>query len=152
MKNETQVKDEIILVVKEAIRNNTSVKDIDDTAELDSNDVDHIAEAVADRLYADGWRKENRELYGRRNGKQIATTQSVIDICKKSGVCVVICTDRTKELILKELQSIGYCKQSDTARKIIKDILWTVENCTKEYLRRYLRKIAEEYGVKREDL
>lgn len=55
MKDETQVKDEIILVVKEAIRDNTSATDIDDIVELDSNDVDHIAEAVADRLYADGY-------------------------------------------------------------------------------------------------
>lgn len=46
MKDETQVKDEIILVIKETIAGNTSARD-----------VDHIAEAVADRLYADGWRK-----------------------------------------------------------------------------------------------
>lgn len=48
MKDETQVKDEIILVVKGAIRDNTSATDIDDIVELDSNDVDHIAEAVAE--------------------------------------------------------------------------------------------------------
>lgn len=57
MKDETQVKDEIILVVKEVIADNTLARDIDDIVELDSNNVDHIAEAVADRLYADGWRK-----------------------------------------------------------------------------------------------
>lgn len=58
MKDETQVKDEIILVVKEAIRDNTTLAAVDwEPAELDSNDVDHIAEEVADRLYADGWRK-----------------------------------------------------------------------------------------------
>lgn len=55
MKDETQVKDEIILVVKEIIADNTSARDIDDIVELDSNDVDHIAEAVADRLYVDGY-------------------------------------------------------------------------------------------------
>lgn len=55
MKDETQAKDEIIIVVKEVIAGNTSARDIDDIAELDSNDVDHIAEAVADRLYADGY-------------------------------------------------------------------------------------------------
>lgn len=55
MKDEIQVKEEIILVVKEVIADNTSARDIDDIAELDSNDVDHIAEAVADRLYADGY-------------------------------------------------------------------------------------------------
>lgn len=55
MKDETQVKDEIILVVKEVIADNTSARDIDDIVELDSNDVDHIAEAVADRLYVDGY-------------------------------------------------------------------------------------------------
>lgn len=56
MKDETQVKDEIILVVKEAIRDNTTLAAVDgELAELNSNDVDHIAEAVADRLYADGY-------------------------------------------------------------------------------------------------
>lgn len=56
MKDETQVKDEIILVVKEAIRDNTTLAAVDwEPAELDSNDVDHIAEAVADRLYANGY-------------------------------------------------------------------------------------------------
>lgn len=60
MKDETQVKDEIILVVKEAIRDNTTLAAVDwEPAELDSDDVDNIAEAVADRLYEDGWRKVN---------------------------------------------------------------------------------------------
>lgn len=59
MKDETQVKDEIILVVKEAIGDNTTLAAVDwEPAELDSNDVDHIAEEVADRLYVDGWRKQ----------------------------------------------------------------------------------------------
>lgn len=58
MKDETQVKDEIIIVVKEAIRDNTTLAAVDwEPAELDSNDVGHIAEEVADRLYADGWRR-----------------------------------------------------------------------------------------------
>ena len=57
MRDEIQ-KDEIILVVKKVIAVNTAARDIDDIVELDSNDVDHIAEAVADKLYADGWRKD----------------------------------------------------------------------------------------------
>ncbi len=51
MKDETQVKDEIILVVKETIRDNTTLAAVDwEPAELDSNDVDHIAEEIADKL------------------------------------------------------------------------------------------------------
>lgn len=56
MRDEIQ-KDEIILVVKKVIAVNTAAKDIDDICEIDSNDVDHIAEEVAERLLADGWRK-----------------------------------------------------------------------------------------------
>ena len=51
MKDETQVKDEIILVVKEAIRDNTTLAAVDwEPAELDSDDVDNIAEEIADKL------------------------------------------------------------------------------------------------------
>lgn len=51
MKDETQVKDEIILVVKEAIRENTTLAAVDwEVAELYSDDVDNIAEEIADKL------------------------------------------------------------------------------------------------------
>lgn len=72
MKDETQVKDEIILVVKEAIRDNTTLAAVDwEPAELDSNDVDHIAEAVADRLYADGWRKDDGLDFVKKRKKKV---------------------------------------------------------------------------------
>lgn len=51
-------------------------------------------------------------------------------------------------IVADALYDKGYRKQSDTARDIIKDILWTVENCTKGYLREHLRELAEKYGVK----
>lgn len=56
------------------------------------------------------------------------------------------CCDFVKKA--EKLYNTGYRKQSDTARDIIKDILWTVENCTKGYLREHLRELAEKYGVK----
>ena len=54
----TQIKDEIMIVVKEAVRENTTLVAVDwELAELDCNDVDHIAEMVADNLYNAGYRK-----------------------------------------------------------------------------------------------
>ena len=51
-------RDRIILTVKAAINNNSTKSSKDDEfIEMDSNDVDHVAEEVAERLLADGWRK-----------------------------------------------------------------------------------------------
>lgn len=48
-----EIKDKIILAVKEAIANNAEAVDCDyDIIEIDCNDVDHIAEQVADTLIA----------------------------------------------------------------------------------------------------
>lgn len=53
-----EIKDEIIIAVKEAIRENTTLAAVDyELAEIDCNDVDHIAEAVAEMLYNAGYRK-----------------------------------------------------------------------------------------------
>lgn len=48
-----EIKDKIIFAVKEAIANNAEAVDCDyDIIEIDCNDVDHIAEQVADALIA----------------------------------------------------------------------------------------------------
>ena len=48
-----EIKDKIILAVKEAIANNAEAVDCDyDIIKIDCNDVDHIAEQVADTLIA----------------------------------------------------------------------------------------------------
>lgn len=50
-----EIKDKIILAVKEAIANNAEAVDCDyDIIEIDCDDVDHIAEQVADALIAAG--------------------------------------------------------------------------------------------------
>ena len=50
-----EIKDKIILAVKEAIANNAEAVDCDyDIIEIDCDDVDHIAEQVADTLIAAG--------------------------------------------------------------------------------------------------
>ena len=56
--NKEQQKDEVILIVKKAIDANTEQHFVDDdTVYIDGNDVDHIAEQVADEVYATGYRK-----------------------------------------------------------------------------------------------
>lgn len=51
-------KDEIILIVKKAIANNSiPFNDSDEFVELDGSDVDNIAEQVAEALYNAGYRK-----------------------------------------------------------------------------------------------
>ena len=47
---EIQIKDKIILVAKEAIRGNTTLAAVDWEVELNSDDVDNIAEEIADKL------------------------------------------------------------------------------------------------------
>lgn len=49
--NEVEMKDKIILVVKEAIRENTTLAAVDwEAAEIYSDDVDNIADEIADKL------------------------------------------------------------------------------------------------------
>lgn len=58
--DEINVKDEIITAVKEAISANTTLAAVDwEPAQLYSDDVDHIAEMVAENLYTAGYRKQN---------------------------------------------------------------------------------------------
>lgn len=177
MKDETQAKDEIILVVKEAMADNTSARDIDDIAEIDSNDVDHIAEAVADRLYADGWRKRAREddkadvfeygnmlyssLYSERENNE-AQIEEMAKVIIKAGESYykmpvdIECANREAS----ELYDKGYRKQSDTVRDFMAKVV-AQGNITysryegKEYIEitmEKFNKIAAKYGVNAEDL
>jgi len=74
MTNKRQVKEEIILAVKNAIYNNADI-DVDcDCVQTDGNGVDHIADEVAEALYNAGYRKVGknavvltREEYDRLN-------------------------------------------------------------------------------------
>lgn len=57
MTNKRQVKEEIILAVKNAIYNNADI-DVDcDCVQTDGNGVDHIADEVAETLYNAGFRQ-----------------------------------------------------------------------------------------------
>lgn len=52
-------REQIILIVKTAINNNSSVNLMDETVISDDNDIDHIAEEVADTLIENNYRKIN---------------------------------------------------------------------------------------------
>lgn len=54
---EIEQKDEIILIVKDAINANSRMADSDGVIELDGNDVDHIASEIADEVYKNCCRK-----------------------------------------------------------------------------------------------
>lgn len=43
-------KDDIILIIKETIRNNVVIDIDNDTASMDCNDIDHIAEEIANKI------------------------------------------------------------------------------------------------------
>lgn len=77
----------------------------------------------------------------------MGTVSEYIIDCDKCGYY----NDCLRLAFAKRFYEAGYRKQSETARDIIKDILWTVENCTKGYLREHLRELAEKYGIKQED-
>ena len=52
-------REQIIITVKTAINNNSSVNLMDATIISDDNDIDHIAEEVADTLIENNYRKIN---------------------------------------------------------------------------------------------
>ena len=54
-----QQKDEIAFIAKALIGLNAKIDFERDCAELDSNDIDHIAEQIGEKLYDAGYRKEN---------------------------------------------------------------------------------------------
>ena len=96
----------------------------------DEKQIEEMAKAIVDR--------EKYNVCG-------YTTCKMCDI----GKCDLHCSKYSDiSYDCEALYEAGYRKQSDTARDIIKDILWTVENCTKGYLREHLRELAEKYGVK----
>ena len=148
MKDETQVKDEIILVVKEAIGDNTTLAAVDwEPAELDSNDVDHIAETVADRLYADGWRKEKPQCLSVDDETQINNIAMSIcdnkhckDVWGKDVNCICHPLCKTA-MTVKKLYETGFRKQSKIVREFtenVKKIIHGFENIsqdTDDYLR-----------------
>ena len=71
--NKEQQKDELILIVKKAINANTEQHFADDdTVYIDGNDVDHIAEQVADEVYAAGYQKV---LLDTEDGKMVDSVQ-----------------------------------------------------------------------------
>ena len=96
----------------------------------DEKQIEEMAKAIVDR--------EKYNVCG-------YTTCKMCDI----GKCDLHCSKYSDiSYDCEALYEAGYRRQSDTARDIIKDILWTVENCTKGYLREHLRELAEKYGVK----
>lgn len=139
-------KNDIILVVKKAIGDKVEIDDI-----IDSEDVDIIAKKVADRLYMDGWRKENPQGESKDEGKQIEEIRKVVSFnCNKEGIA-----KRCPERIANGIYEASYRKQSDTVREFVQklDKDW-VEVTTKEYGTFYavseerIQELAEKYGVK----
>lgn len=89
---EIEQKDEIILIVKDAISANARMTG-EDTFEFDGNDVDHIADEVADNVLERGYLKdcagyskqdiENIKILERCKGVEIGARKSVGEFCGK---------------------------------------------------------------------
>lgn len=59
--NKEQQKNEIAFIAKLLIGTNTKIDFAKDCAELNSNDIDHIAEQIAEKLYDEGYQKIDGE-------------------------------------------------------------------------------------------
>lgn len=89
---EMELKDEIILMIKDAINGNVRMTE-DDTFEFDGNDIDHIADEAASGVLERGYRKghagyseqdiENIKILERCKGVEIGARKSVGEFCEK---------------------------------------------------------------------
>ena len=82
--NKEQQKDELILIVKKAIADNSiPFEDSDEFVELDGFDVDSIAEEVYEALYNAGYRKV---LIDTENGENETLKRNVITARKETAL------------------------------------------------------------------
>lgn len=86
-------KDEIILMVKKAIANNSlPFEDSDEFVELDGFDVDNIADEVAEEVYNAGYRKvpEDSVVLSKEEYEMLANqyknTDKLYELSKQYGV------------------------------------------------------------------
>lgn len=138
-------KNDIVLVVKKAIGDKVEIDDI-----IDSEDVDIIAKKVADRLYMDGWRKENPQGKSEDDEKQIEEIRKAVSRnCNKEGIA-----KRCPERIANGIYEAGYRKQSETAKEIFKTLYDRTQNYHGDRIiltSNDIKELAEKYGVKLED-
>lgn len=116
-------KNDIILVVKKAIGDKVEIDDI-----IDSEDVDIIAKKVADRLYMDGWRKENPQRKSKDEKTQIeeiekmaysicamGTVSEYITDCNKCGYY----NDCLRLAFAKRFYEAGYRKADEVIDRLM---------------------------------
>lgn len=122
-------KNDIILVVKKAIGDKIEIDDI-----IDSEDVDIIAKKVADRLYMDGWRKENPQGKSKDEEEQIEGIRKVVSFnCNKEGIA-----KRCPERIANGIYEASYRK----ADEVIDEFIERLKEENKISFRRYGKSIG----------
>lgn len=122
-------KNDIILVVKKAIGDKIEIDDI-----IDSEDVDIIAKKVADRLYMDGWRKENPQGKSKDEEEQIEEIRKVVSFnCNKEGIA-----KRCPERIANGIYEASYRK----ADEVIDEFIERLKEENKISFRRYGKSIG----------
>lgn len=140
-------KNDIILVVKKAIGDKVEIDDI-----IDSKDVDIIAKKVADRLYMDGWRKENPQYENINKEKQIEEIRKVVSFnCNKEGIA-----KHCPERIANGIYEASYRKADDVIDRLMnakttsglteKEIEFFAkhnEKVRKETVREFVQKLKE---------
>lgn len=137
--DEINVKDEIIIAVKEAISANTTLAAVDwEPAQLYSDDVDNIAEMVAENLYNAGYRKtftsefasDTQKAFkeGYQKGKEDSTAESdttlryaigkflSCSVCPFSRTCQSDDIRGTKECIDQVCSRLKYDVKDNKAR------------------------------------
>ena len=93
-----ELKDKIIIIIKKAIANRAEVVDCyHDIMEIDCNDVNYIAEEVADALITAGIRDITREGYICMNGEVIVPTPNMYN-----KVADLLACPRIKEREIEE--------------------------------------------------
>lgn len=139
--NKEQQKDEVILIIKKAINANTEQHFADDdTVYIDGNDVDHIAEQVADEVYAAGYQKV---LLDTECGKMVDSVQYA------PSQLIEEYTEREVEKARK-----------DTAKAILNVLYFNLQNSVKGHIAKSsdyynvisrIQEIAKNYGVEIEE-
>ena len=170
MKDETQAKDEIIIVVKETIERSVFPMDLYGYTKIDNDAVYCISENIADRLYADGWRK-SAEKDDKADG---------IEFCKINPPCARMGKeaqiDEMAKIIIKAAKSYyktpvdiecanreasklydkGYRKQRETIREFMEKLNEADVRLRRKYGSGLsitsAKDVALKYGIATEDI
>ena len=121
-------KDEIILIVKKAIANNSlPFEDSDEFVELDGFDVDNIADEVYEALYTAGYRKvpEDSVVLSKEEYEMLANQYKNLEI-KYSNLCdnYKLCKD-ANEMSKRNVVAT----RKETAREILIEIQTEIFRC-----------------------